>query len=305
MTTHVAVTIVGYRNVHDIVRCVTALANSTYADFEIVICENGGSVAFEALRTRLPPALPGRQPITLIEAAANGGYASGINICMAAARAADAWWLLNPDTETEPGTLAALVARLEHGYDAVGGTLYFENGRVQSCGGIWLGWLARAVSIGNGSALGSLPNPADVERQQNYLSGASMLVGRIFYEKTGPLSEDYFLYCEEVDWCLRAAAQQLKLGYALGARVLHRQGTTTGSSTSLKARSWISVYLDERNKMLITRRHFPARLPVAAPAALLLIGLRYLRKGAFRQFGYGVSGWFAGVLGKSGTPPSP
>ena len=144
------------------------MRDSTYADFEIVICENGGAVAFEALRTRLPPALPGRQPITLIEAAANGGYASGINICMAAARAADAWWLLNPDTaETEPGTLAALVARFWlHGYDAVGRTLYFENGRVQSCGGIWLGWLARAVSpIGNGSALGSLSQSGhDVER---------------------------------------------------------------------------------------------------------------------------------------------
>jgi N-acetylglucosaminyl-diphospho-decaprenol L-rhamnosyltransferase len=305
MTTHVAITIVGYKNVHDIVRCVSALANSTYADFEIVICENGGSVAFEALRAKLAPVLPGGQPIMLIEAATNGGYASGINICIAASPAADAWWLLNPDTEAAPGTLAALVARLEQGYDAVGGTLYFETRRVQSCGGLWLGWLARAVSIGNGSSLESIPNSVDVERRQNYLSGASMLVGRTFYEKTGPMAEDYFLYCEEVDWCLRAAAQRLKLGYASDARVLHHQGTTTGSSTSLKARSWISVYLDERNKMLLTRRHFPVRLPVAAIAALFLIALRYLRKGAFRQFGYGVSGWFAGLLGKSGTPQLP
>ena len=55
MIVHVAVAIVGYDNVHDVVRCVTALANSTYDDFEIVICENGGKTACEALRARLRP----------------------------------------------------------------------------------------------------------------------------------------------------------------------------------------------------------------------------------------------------------
>jgi hypothetical protein len=30
--------------------------------------------------------------------------------------------------------------------------------------------------------------------------------------------------------------------------------------------------------------------------------LRYLRRGAVRQFGYGVSGWFAGLRGESGPP---
>ena len=37
-------------------------------------------------------------------------------------------------------------------------------------------------------------------------------------------------------------------------------------------------------------------------AALLLIAARYLRKGAVRQFSYGVSGWCAGLLGRRGIP---
>jgi GT2 family glycosyltransferase len=302
VSAHIAVAIVGYRNIQDVSACVAALARSTHRDFEIVICENGGGDAFEALRQALPAKLPEGQAITLIQAPGNGGFASGVNICIAATPQADAWWILNPDTESSPGAMAALVSRLAQGFDAVGGTVHFANGRVQSRGGIWRAWLGRAESIGHGEPLATSPDTDDIERRQNYLSGASMLVGRHFLERAGAMPEDFFLYAEEVDWCLTAQARGLKLGFAPGADVLHRQGTTTGTTQQLSTRSWLSVYLDERNKMLVTRRHFPARLPVVAAAALLLIGLRYLRKGAVRQFGYGVSGWFAGLRGESGPP---
>lgn len=300
--THIAVAIVGYRNTQDVCACLAALARSIHHDFEIVICENGGGEAFQALRAALPRTLPGGQPVTLIQAPRNGGFASGINICIAAAPQADAWWILNPDTEAASGAMAALAARLAQGFDAVGGTVHFENGQVQSRGGVWRAWLGRAESIDNGKTRDAVADTAAIERRLNYLSGASMLVGRRFLEQAGPMPEGFFLYGEEVDWCLTAQARGLKLGFAAGADVLHRQGTTTGTTKQLGTRSWLSVYLDERNKILITRRHFPARLPVAATAALLLIALRYLRKGALRQFGYGVSGWFAGLRGESGPP---
>lgn len=299
---HIAVAIVGYRNTQEVAACVAALAGSTYDDFEIVICENGGGDAFQALRQVLPARLPQGQPITLIQAPGNGGYACGVNICIAATPQADAWWILNPDTGAAPAAMARLAARLAQGFDAVGGTVHFDDGRVQTRGGVWRPWLGRAVSIGHGDPLEAVPDTDAIERRQNYLSGASMLVGRNFLERAGPMSEDFFLYGEEVDWCLRARARGSKLGFAAGADVLHRQGTATGHSQTLKKRSRLSVYLDERNKILITRRHFPARLPVAAAASLLLIGLRYLRKGAVRQFGYGVSGWCAGLRGESGPP---
>lgn len=299
---HIAVAIVGYRNTQDVRACVAALARSTHGDFEIVICENGGDEAFADLRAALPAKLPAGQPVRLIQAPTNGGFASGVNICIAATPQADAWWILNPDTEVSAGAMAALAARLAQGCDAAGGTVHFDDGRIQSRGGIWRSWLGRAESLGNGESLDTEPNVDDIERRQMFLSGASMLVGRRFLERAGPMPEDFFLYGEEVDWCLTARARGLKLGFAPGAQILHRQGTTTGTTRQLSTRSRLSVYLDERNKILLTKRHFPARLPIAATAALLLIALRYLRKGAVRQFGYGVSGWFAGLRGESGPP---
>jgi N-acetylglucosaminyl-diphospho-decaprenol L-rhamnosyltransferase len=303
MRTHVAIAIVGYNNVADIECCVQALAQSTYPDFEVVICENGGDETYQALQNALATSLAGGQPVRLLKSPANNGYASGINQCIAASPSADAWWVLNPDTEPMPTALAALVERLEQGdVQAVGCTLYFPNGQVQSHGCIWRSWLARAVSIGSGSALETASDIATIEREQNYLSGASMLVSREFVQRAGLMSEEFFLYCEEVDWCLRAAKKGSRVGFAAKAKVLHKQGTSTGRSISVKDRSGLSVYLDERNKILLTKIHFPARLPVASAAALLLIALRYLRKGALRQFSYGVSGWFAGLLGRRGIP---
>jgi N-acetylglucosaminyl-diphospho-decaprenol L-rhamnosyltransferase len=303
MSSHVAIAIVGYNNTADIDSCIGAIAQSTYPDFEIVICENGSEETYQTLRDSFSAPLTGGQPVKVIKSPANKGYASGINQCIAASPSADAWWILNPDTEPTPAALAALVRRLEQGdVQAVGNTVYFPDGRVQSHGGAWRSWLARAVSIGSGSALETPPDAAAIERAQTYLSGASMLVSREFVQRTGSMPEEFFLYCEEIDWCLTAARKGLKLGFAPGAAVLHKQGTSTGRSMSPGTRSRLSVYLDERNKILITKDHFPFRLPIAGAAALLLLALRYLRKGALRQFAYALSGWCAGLLGRRGIP---
>ena len=106
----VAVAIVGFRNRDDILACLTALAASTYPDFLVVICENGGEAAHAALAEALA-APPLAQEVRLLRSPANVGYAGGVNACIAAAPDADAWWILNPDTSPEPGALAALDAK--------------------------------------------------------------------------------------------------------------------------------------------------------------------------------------------------
>ena len=302
MSPRVAVVIVGYRNDGDIVRCLAALEKSTYRDFEVVICENGGEQAFAALRSRLAPTLAGGQPVTLIKAPHNGGYASGVNIAMVRARGADAWWILNPDTEPSAGAMAALVARAAQGCDAVGGPIHFPSGDVQTFGGHWQSWRARGLTLGQGIPGDVKPEAGLIEKSQNYIAGASMFVSRTFLAVAGPMEERYFLYCEEIDWFLRAARRGLRLGFAPDAVVIHHQGTTTGYARTLDLRSARAVFLDERNKMLLTRTFFPARLPVAALLALARLVVRYGRQGAFRQIIFGFAGWFMGLLGQSGRP---
>jgi GT2 family glycosyltransferase len=300
---HVAIAIVTFRNTDDIVRCLAALDRQTHADFEVIVCENGGPKAFQALTAVLPAALSGGQRVRAVQASGNLGYGGGVNVCLKETPDADAWWVLNPDTSPEPGALAALVERLAEGTcDAAGCVIHLEDGTMQSYGGQWRPWLARAISIGHGALVGQGADLAAIELRQNYLNGSSMLVGRRFLEAAGPMREDYFLYCEEIEWCLRATRRGMRLGFAAGARVLHYTGTTTGASADLGSRTRLPVYLNLRNAILLTRDMYPARLPVALVALPLLVILRYGRSGAWRQVGYGLAGWAAGLRGERGAP---
>lgn len=300
---HVAVSIVGFRNPDDIVGCLTALDRSTYANFEVIICENGGAEAFEALGRVLPDRLAGGQLVRAVLARGNLGYAGGVNVCINETSSADAWWVLNPDTQPDPAAMGLMVARLSAGdCDAVGSTIYLPDGQVQSHGGRWRSWLARAESMGHGSPLSAIPDPAMIEREQNYLNGASMMMGRRFLDVVGPMREEYFLYCEEVEWCLRGIRLGMRLGFAPGALVLHHVGTTTGSYADIRKRPKAPIYLNERNKMLTTRDVFPGRLPVAALGSFALIFARFGRRGAWRQVGYAVAGWAAGLADRRGVP---
>ena len=300
---HVAICIVSFRNAGDVMACLAALASSTFPDFEVVICENGGPKAFARLTEILPATVGSRRPVRAILAPGNLGYAGGVNVCLRATPDAEAWWVLNPDTEPRPEALAALVHRLSQGdCDLVGGTVISTDGLVESRVGRWRPWLARAEAVGSGERLEAPVDVRGLERAAGYISGASMLVSRHFIETTGTMREDYFLYCEEVEWSLRGLQRGMHIGYAPDAHVVHRKGTTTGSVSDLTSRPRLPVYLDERNKLLTTRDCYPARFLVAAVSALALLILRYGKRGAWRQLGYALQGWFAGVLNRRGPP---
>lgn len=302
--TPIAICIVSFRDPDVIAGCLEALAASNWTDFEVIVCENGGQAAHAELKARLPATLPAGQMVQIDAAPGNLGYAGGVNWCMRARPDARAWWVLNPDTRPRPEALGALVRRLERGdCAAVGGVLYHPDGMVQAYGGRWRGALARTESIGHGSQLGDPVDAGMVERQTNYLLGASMLIGREMVDRVGLMREDYFLYAEEVEWCLRAGQAGLKFGFAPDALVCHGQGSTTGSADEITARPRMPIYLDERNKLNVVRDVSPGRLITAIPASLLLSLLRFAWRGAWRQQGYAIAGWWAGVRNRRGLPP--
>lgn len=299
----IAVVIVSYRSEEDLGACLEALAGSDYTDFRVVIRENGGGHSRQRLEHALPTSLPGGQSVTLLPNDDNLGFAGGVNACLHAAKDVDAYWILNPDTVPEPDTLRQLVACQRAGdHGIVGHDLILPSGHLASRGGCWRPWLALGVSIDHGAPRNPRPAPGSVEQRMNYVIGASMLVTRDLVERVGDLREDYFLYCEEVEWCLRARDRGESLGYCPEALVLHRHGASTGGGGPLRQRSRLAVYLQERNRLLLTRDLYHARLPAVAPLALLHLLARYGRGRAWRQLGYAFSGWMSGIRDERGPP---
>ena len=94
-----------------------------------------------------------------------------------------------------------------------------------------------------------------------------------------------------------------KLGYAHDSVVRHIHGATAGASSTHKAsRSRFNIYLTERNRILLARKRFGARWAVFAGIALLQTFEQLVRVRSFRQFGFAVEGWWAGVRGETGAP---
>ena len=302
--TEVLVIIVSYNSVNDIGRCFVALSASAFTQFRVIVNENGGSEAYAALRQALPAQLIGGQRVEIVRAPSNLGYAGGINFALRHAQPADAYWILNPDAEPGPDALADLVERLEQGdCGAVGHDLVLPSGKLASrAGGQWRAWSARAISIDHGSDPGLSVGAAVLEAKLDYLVGASILVSQGFLDRVGHMREDYFLYCEEIEWCLRAKLLGEKLGYAQDAEVLHRHGTSTGGGGALKYRSKLAVYLNARNRILLTRDRFPKLLPAALVLSAFHIILISCRAGAWRQLMFGLSGWWAGVKNERDRP---
>lgn len=314
----VPILIVGFRNASDVSACLSALSRLTEQDFSVNVCENGGRPAFETLRTTLSSETPaddpghvwsstlaGGQPVIVVEAQSNLGYAGGINLLLDQLDG-EKWehaWILNPDTEPHPDALTALLNKAATGpYGIVGSRIVFAGtDTVQMYGVRWCRWLGRGLSLGLGNSVGEAVDEGAIEGQIDFVSGSSMLVSREFLEEVGRMRDDYFLYFEDVDWCLRRG--RLALGYAHDSIVHHKHGSTIGSSTDPRERSGLSVYLTERNRILLMRRFFPLTLLTGVPAALAFV-IRYLAQGAPRAFRVGLLGWFHGLLGRTGPPPA-
>lgn len=300
----IVVCLVGFRNVADVMRCLPALAAQTFSAFEVVICENGGVEALAALAAVVPDRLDAGQAVTVIADHSNPGYAGGINRCIAARPDAGAYWVLNPDTVPYPEALAAMAGLVFSGAgDAIGGPIVLPDGLLRTCGGRWSPWLAYSRAIANGTPLAACPTAEEVEPHLSFISGASLLVSQRLIAEAGLMREDYFLYGEEVEWCLRAKAKGLRLRFSPAAVVLHYQGTTTGSAHDISGRPRLAIFCDERNRILTLRdtASFPV-FAIGAVGAGLTVLIRYGRRLAFRALRHALAGWWAGLCNRRGKP---
>ena len=215
--------------------------------------------------------------IVLLETGINGGFAAGVNAGLAHLATnpgIDRFWILNPDSVTPADTPRAFAEEPAAEFSLMGGRLiYLEgNDQIQLDGGTIN---SRTGVTGNLNQYALHPaTPAPSPTQMHFITGASMVASRAFYEAVGPMMEDYFLYYEEVDWALRRG--DLPLAYCAGGIVYHRAGTAIGSATLKRPASPFSLYFKHRARLLFMRRHFPRNLPFAyayslAKAAQLLL----------------------------------
>ena len=80
-------------------------------------------------------------------------------------------------------------------------------------------------------------------REVNFLNGACVLIKRKLLEDIGLFDEDFFLYGEDLDLCLRAYKKGYKLMYQPRARIYHKVSRSSSPLKKLVYRyqSWLRL----------------------------------------------------------------
>jgi GT2 family glycosyltransferase len=254
--------------------CVRALerAGLSPADTRLIIVDNASSdgtaeIVRDELLTSDGTRTRAGLPAVLLAEQTNSGFSGGNNLAIR--RALDDGdefvYLLNPDTEVEPGFLvAALAAAATDDRIALVQSLLVrhpETNLVNSFGNS-LHYLGVGYAAGDGRALDDPDVVALLTgvRDIAFASGAAMLVRLAALARIGLFNEELFLYCEDLELSWRARLAGWRVVFAPGSRVAHKYHF----SRNRRKYYWI-----ERNRLLVLAWSY--RLPtlgLIAPALL-------------------------------------
>ena len=180
--------------------------------------------------------------VTLITAPKNGGFAYGNNLALQRANADGPpkyLHMLNPDTVVRKGAIGELVRFLEahpdigiagSSFETLDGSEWPKAFRFPSLlsefeEGLQFGLASRVLRRWVVAQLMTpVPQPID------WVVGASMMIRWSVLDRIGGFDDNYFLYFEETDFCLRAKKAGLSTWYVPASRVMHIGGQSTNVS---------------------------------------------------------------------------
>lgn len=226
MSDCVYVIMVNFKSALDVIESVTALLDSDYKNFKIVVVDNDSNDdsldvlkdwlthsfndkwIYEAYRhldeesdERIRRIFSSGIKLYLIGSDYNGGFSFGNNIALRNIPDKSFIWLLNPDSVVERQSLKYLVERAsnEPGRVIVGAVLksYEDRNKIICYGGCRINYVKGTVT------------PVVARKEIDYIHGGALFGKYSVFKEVGLLPEQYFLYWEETDWCIRAK----RIGY--------------------------------------------------------------------------------------------
>jgi len=184
--------------------------------------------------------------VTVVASKDNAGYAAGnnlgINTVLNTNKTAERIWFLNPDTKIKENAGSSLIEAInEKGLHIVGSKLEDDDGTLQCSHFNFPGIISE---LSAGFRLGLFDKlvkkylvrtePSDNPVKTDWLAGASFMVSKAYIETIGLIDDDYFLYFEELDFCLQGKRNNMPCWYIPSSRVYHAVGAATGISDHRK-----------------------------------------------------------------------
>lgn len=198
----------------------------------------------------------------------NGGFAFGNNEAMRpyleGPDKPEFILMLNPDTLSRPDAIIDLLRYMEsHPEIGIAGSrTEFPDGSPQTSAFRFPGVASEfegAVRLGPVSKLLAnylvAPPPPEQETDADWVVGASMIIRREVFEKIGLLDDHYFMYYEEVDFCLRARRAGYRIRYVPQSKIVHLIGQASGVTSQATQNKRRPAYWFESRRRYFLKNH--------------------------------------------------
>jgi GT2 family glycosyltransferase len=247
-TPKVDIIVLNWNSYEDTSNCLRSLERIDYPRYKVTVIDNGSTDnSGERLSAEFGQA-------DFIFNDDNMGFAGGCNVGInqvtEGSSPADYVLLLNNDTVVESDFLDRLVCVAEKHEDiaCVGGVINDSSGQVWFAGGRFIPYLCRGSHIQEVES--------DEPYETDFVTGAMMLVDSGFLSSHGGLNEDYFFGMEDLDLCLTAQEQDLKLLISPEARATHNVSSSAGRRSPFK------YYHSTRNRLQLASNHLSMKYKI-------------------------------------------
>lgn len=225
-----SILIVNFNGKHFLHECLMSIQEHVGIPYEIILVDNASADgSAEYVRQAYPD-------VRLIVSQTNLGFTGGNNLGARAARGRYLL-LLNNDTVIR-SPIAPLIEKMEAdaGIGVLGCRLLYGDGRLQESIGYTPDVLSLVLSW---TPLGRLFSNSKMFRRTvfresklyhqelagvDWVSGACLLTRTALWGRLGGMDEKYFMYMEEVDYCLRVRMAGFRVGYSSSCQVTHFEG---------------------------------------------------------------------------------
>lgn len=243
-----SVIFVNHRSVHALERAVSSLLESvaTGGTVEMIVANNdrGEDIQVQDLAQRFG--------FRLVSISENRGFANAANVAASVA-SGDVLAFLNPDTEFVSGSLHSVTRFFEaHGeVGIVGARLLDENDRPEE----WsVGQPLSLVRLLRNQTPFSLGRRYWENRRAvavGWTSGGAMFIRRTLFDQLSGFDEDFFLYFEDMDICVRAGKAGFRTVYFPQISFRHSGGTSFRSDAEKK-----KAYYESQDRYFMKHRPF-------------------------------------------------
>lgn len=279
-----AVVVVSY-NTCDLLRgCLRSVYAQRTPSLEVWVVDNASADGSpDMVRREFPEA-------HLLAQARNLGFAAGNNVALRAMgfgppvpggdQPSPACVLfLNPDTELTEDALTRMMdfLRNEPRVGVVGPSLTYPDGSFQHSAfafpdlwQIWFDFFAWPGRLVESRFNGRYPRAAyqaGIPFAIDHPLGAAMLARAEVIRQVGLMDESFFMYAEEIDWCIRVKRQGWQVYCVPAARIVHHSGSSTQQNRSaMRDVLW-------QSRFRLFRKHYSPAFNLAAHL-LVAVGRR-------------------------------